>query len=259
MFKTVDVSKLQLDSVRSGRSGMKMGNLQMSDGSRITIQTPVMNIAWNTEVRRQEDSGNVSCKLALSFNGMDANDPNDDVANFYKFLEEMDKKVVELVVQKKSELWTKNMDAKKIEGVYHPSIKSSNNEKYAPTFQAKVWTTETNPEADEVNDQFSMDISVYKPNREKIDSSYLKGRCMAAAIVQASYVWVSPMMVGLTWSVKSVVVKPRVEESEFQFQDLDKFGDLDDEPVAKKSRVESPVSFGSDHSSDVDGLENEEL
>lgn len=229
-FPDVDFSALKFDGIRPGKNGMKFASLVGANGRRLICETPAMTIPWNTEIRKNEENGQCSSKIALSFQGM-GDDPTDDgkLRRFYNFLNGVDKRVKELAVQNKGELWQKHMDEGKIEAYFQNSVKASTNDKYPPTFQGKIPLQEgKNPSSDDVNEAMDMKITVFRKDKTPVSSKELKGGCLASVIAEASYVWCTPMMFGISWVVKFVLVEPKATETEFQFTDIEDFSDIKD-------------------------------
>ena len=224
-FSSFNFGGMKINGTKSGMSGMKFGNLQDAHGDRVRIETPAMRIAWNTEPRTPKDQpdGNISAKLALSFKGMES-EGGERMKLFFEFLTKMDQRVLELVKTQKGELWSKNMTDAKIESVYQFSIKEANDPKYAPTFTGKIRLEDNpHPESDAPRDLKTMKMNVFDSSKKPVSPFECKGGCMAMAILEASYVWCSPGMVGITWTVQSVLVKPKKHEDAFQFTELDEF------------------------------------
>ena len=241
-FSSFNFGGVKINGTKAGMSGMKFGNLQDAHGERIRVETPVMKIAWNAEPRTPKDQpdGNISAKLALSFAGKDS-EGGEKVKSFHDFLKNMDARVLELVKAQKAELWTKNIDNNKIDGVYVTSIKEPSDEKYSPTFTAKIPLEDNpNPESGEPKDLKIMKMNVFNTSKKPISPTECRAGCMASAIVEASYIWCSPAMVGVTWTVKHVLVKPKKHEEEFQFTDMDEFeGDNDSDEENTSSAASS--------------------
>lgn len=224
-FDSFNFEGLKINGTKAGMSGMKFGNLQNAQGDRVRIETPAMKIAWNAEPRTPKDQpdGNISAKLALSFKGMDS-DGGERMKSFHNFLSKMDQRVLDLVKAQKGELWTKNITDAKIDSVYVHSIKEPSDPKYAPTFTGKIRLEDNpSPESGEPKDLKIMKMHVFNTSKKAISPLECKAQCMASAILEASYVWCSPGMVGVTWTVQSVLVKPKKHEEEFQFSAMDEF------------------------------------
>ena len=143
------------------------------------------------------------------------------------------------------------MDEGKIEAFFQSSVKPSSNDKYPPTFQGKIPLQEgKNPLSEDVNEAMEMKIVVFKKDKTPISPAELKKGCLASVIAEASYVWCTPMMIGISWVVKFVLVEPKPREDVFQFTDMDDFGgaslaedtkdgDGDDDTEKKRKRTAS--------------------
>ena len=267
-FPDVDFSALKLDGIRPGKSGMKFASLVGANGRRLVAETPAMTIPWNTEIRKNEENGQCSSKIALSFAGMSDDEAEDGkLRRFFNFLNGVDKRVKELAVENKAELWQKSMDASKIDAVFQASVKPSTNDKYPPTFQAKIPLQEgKNPASEDVNEAMDMKIIVFRKDKTPVSSSELKKGCLASVIAEASYVWCTPMMIGISWIVKFVLVEPKTKEEDFQFTDIEEFEDVATESSGPKRKRSSSAEDEDedededegDDQGDVDDEEEEE-
>ena len=260
-FPDVDFSSLKFDGIRLGKNGMKFASLVGSGGRRLVAESPAMKIPWNTEIRKNEENGQCYAKIALSFQGMSDDEADDGkLRRFFNFLGGVDKRVKELAVEHRADLWQKNMDAGKIDAVYQNSVKPSTNDKYPPTFQGKIPLQEgKNPASEDVNEAMDMNIVVFRKDKTSVSPSELKGGCLASVIAEASYVWCTPMMIGISWIVKFVLVEPKAKEADFQFTDMDDFADInegDSESSEKKRKRSASSEEGSE---DDDGEDEEEF
>lgn len=258
-FPDVDLSAIKFDGIRPGKNGMKFASLVGGNGRRLVAETPAMKIPWNTEIRKSEETGQCSAKIALSFQGMSDDEADDGkLRRFFNFLNGVDKRVKELAVQNKSELWQKTMDAGKIEAYFQSSVKASTNDKYPPTFQGKIPLQEgKNPSSEDANEAMDMKIVVFRKDKTPVSPKELKGGCLASVIAEASYVWCTPMMIGISWVVKFVLVEPKPSETEFQFTDMDDFADVKDEPSDNKRKRESDDDDDDENVGGDDDSENE--
>ena len=259
-FPDVNFSALKLDGIRPGKSGMKFASLVGASGRRLVAETPAMTIPWNTEIRKNEENGQCSSKIALSFAGMSDDEAEDGkLRRFFNFLNQVDKRVKELAVENKAELWQKSMDASKIDAVFQSSVKPSTNDKYPPTFQGKIPLQEgKNPASEDVNEAMDMKIVVFRKDKTPVSSSELKKGCLASVIAEASYVWCTPMMIGISWIVKFVLVEPKTKEEEFQFTDMEEFEDVATESSGPKRKRSEDEDEGEDQDDVDDEEENEE-
>lgn len=259
-FPDVDFSGIMFDGIRPGKNGMKFASLVGGNGRRLVCETPAMTIPWNMEIRKSEETGQCSSKIALSFQGMGDDEADDGkLRRFFNFLNGVDKRVKELAVQNKSELWQKSMDAAKIEAYFQSSVKGSANDKYPPTFQGKIPLQEwKNPSSDDVNEAMDMKIVVFRKDKTPVSPKELKGGCLASVIAEASYVWCTPMMSGISWIVNFVLVEPKASESEFQFTDMDDFSDVKDTNNTKDDDSDSSANKRKRESSGENEEESEE-
>lgn len=241
-FPDVDFSSIKLEGIRPGKNGMKFASLVGASGRRLVAETPAMTIPWDTKIRMNEESGQSSAKIALSFQGMGDSADDGKLRRFFNFLNGVDQRVKELALESKGELWQKSMDMGKIDAVFQSSVKPSTNDKYPPTFQGKIPLEEGDkPSSDDVNEAMRMKIVVFRKDKSPVSSSELKGGCLASVIAEASYVWCTPMMIGISWIVKFVLVEPKAKENEFQFTDMDDFtGPSGEEDGDTKKRKRSP-------------------
>ncbi|CAM9104500.1 unnamed protein product [Ectocarpus sp. 12 AP-2014] len=231
-FPDVEFSAIKFDGIRPGKAGMKFATLVGGNGRRLVVDTPAMYIPWNTEIRKNEETGQCSSKIALSFQGMGDDEADDGkLRRFFNFLNGVDGRVKELAAQHKSELWPKkkDVDDSKIQDCFQLSVKSSANNKYPPTFQGKIPLQEgKNPSSEDVNEAMDMKVIVFRKDKTPVSPKELKGGCLASVIAEASYVWCTPMMMGISWIVKFVLVEPKASETQFQFTDMDDFSDVED-------------------------------
>ncbi|CAM9688143.1 unnamed protein product, partial [Ectocarpus fasciculatus] len=224
-FASFDFEGVRMEGTTAGMSGVRFGYLEDARGDRIRVETPAMRIAWNAEPRTPKDipDASIGAKLALSFGGMDS-EGGERTRAFHDFLSRMDERVLALVKEKKGALWAKAMPDAKIDSVYAPSVKEPSDPRYDPTFAAKIPLEDNpSPASDSPRDLKTMKISVFNTAKKAISPTECKAGCLASAIVEASYVWCAPGMVGVTRTVRAVLVKPRKLEESFQFTDMKGF------------------------------------
>jgi len=260
VYDTVDISSLKLAPPRASKASAacKTAYIQDGSGSRLSIQTPVMRLPWDITPKQMDEGSDVKASLSMSFAGDD-----EDVVKFKEFLFKFDQKIKELSKNMSGTLGKKS-EAKVIDANFKDSVKESASGDWPATFQAKVWLTCKDGGNPKCVDDFTMDLSVYNMNGEKIEKDQLKKGCPAAAVIQPSYVWCSTMGIGITWVAKQCVVKPTATE-EFAFKldsRFDKYRE-EEEPVAKKAKVETKTESEEEEeessSSMGDPLENEEF
>jgi len=87
-FSDVDLSLLKLAPAKANKSspGFKSSYVQYKSGERLNIQTPVMKLPWDIKPKQMDEGSNVSAQLALSFTGIDPDDPECDLNKFMLFM-----------------------------------------------------------------------------------------------------------------------------------------------------------------------------
>ena len=266
VYDTVNISTIKLAPPRASKASAscKTAYIQDASGSRISIQTPVMRLPWDTTPKQMDEGSAVNASLSMSFAGDD-----EDVVGFKKFLFDFDQKVKELA-KDMSGVLGKKADAKVIDANFKDSVKESSSGDWPSTFQAKVWLKLVDGGNPKCVDDFTMDLVVYNMNGEKIGNDQLKKGCPAAAVIQPSYVWCSTMGVGITWVAKQCIVKPAALQQECAFNlnsgGFDKYRDEAPEPSAKRAKVETRDEVESESDDESvnsslggDPLENEEF
>ncbi|CAM9668789.1 unnamed protein product, partial [Phaeothamnion confervicola] len=132
VFSEIDVSSITFTAPKPSKSGGKILNPEMS-GGRPTFQTPLMPLAWTTNIRRNEENGGLSCKLPLSFKGT-----NPETLAFKEWIKSIDDLVLEAAIKNRSAWFPKNVDENKVRAYFFSSVKQPSDEKYAETFQPKI-------------------------------------------------------------------------------------------------------------------------
>jgi hypothetical protein len=212
LFNKVDVNQITFTAPKPSKSGGKILNPEYM-GVRPTFQTPLMPLAWTTNVRRNEDSGSVACKLALSFKNTD-----EDSTAFMAWQKSIDELVLEAALKNRATWFPKNVDENKVRAYFFPSVKTASDDKYADTFQPKIALKEVDPTADDINAQYAMDVKVFSgEDKSVLPSSALTGGSLCSAIVEFSYIWISATMFGSTFTCRQVLAFPREELNEFAF------------------------------------------
>jgi len=239
-FSDVDLSLLKLAPAKANKSspGFKSSYVQYKSGERLNIQTPVMKLPWDIKPKQMDEGSNVSAQLALSFTGIDPDDPECDLNKFMLFMKAFDARVKELVIAMDGGLGKKS-EAKVLDANFKDSIRESSTGNYPPTIQPKIWLRCKEGGSSKCVDDHEMDIAVYNMEQQMIEPDNLAKGCMAAAIIEANTAWCSSMGVGVTWVAKQVVVKPIAKE-EFAFKLDEKYEVLrSGENSKKRPRPES--------------------
>jgi len=231
VFDTVNIDELTLAEPKASRASASCKTAYIQyHGQKLRIQTPVMTTPWDLKIKQMDPSSNATCNMSLSF-ATETSDP--EAKAFREFLNKFDEKVKSLIAEKASS-FGKKAEKKSLDNNFKESVKVS--DKYPAVFSPKVWLSLKNEGGSMKDvDQVSMDMKVFDMNCEPIDFSLVTKGCPAALIVTPSYVWVSSLGVGITWSASECICKPIVEE-ECGFKmgsNFDKF---------KRSRTEDDLS-----------------
>ena len=213
MFSKIDVNQITFTAPKPSKSGGKILNPEYQ-GARPTFQTPLMPLAWTTSVRRNEDSGSVACKLALSFK----NASDSESMEFMAWQKSVDELVLKAALENRATWFPKNVDENKVRAYFFPSVKAASDEKYADTFQPKIAIKEVDPSAEDINAQYAMDVKVFSgEDKSPLPTSALTGGSLCSAIVEFSYIWISATMFGATFTCRQILAFPREELNEFAF------------------------------------------
>ena len=246
LFDTFDISTLTLSPPKASKmaAGCKTAYIQAGVGKKIAIQTPLMTLPWDIVPRKLDENANVSANLSLSFVGIDENDPENELLRFKKFLLDFDIKIKTLIEQMDGALGKKS-ESKVLDANFKDTIKESNTGEYPPTIQPKIWLITKAGGSSKCVDDHIMEIQVFNIEGHEISDKELKKNCPAAAIIIPNYVWCSTLGVGITWSVKQVVIQPQLDEQFSNFKLGPMFDNLKNDDNAKRAKYNN------------DGYENE--
>lgn len=226
--KNFNVDKIKYSEVKVMKSGAKSVYVNYS-GSKINIQTPVLNIPYGVndnmqfikdDPKRKDEAPKYD--ITLSFKGMDEN-PKMKV--FHDKMKELEQKVLDDAFANRIAWFKNNFDGNKstVSNMFKRIIKRDKNkdtgdyaDKYPPTFKAKI-------PFDDREDKFDFDS--YDMDNNEIDFkdyvSNLKGG-KAQFIIQLNGIWFSAGMFGCSWKVVSVRKMKPLNTTKFTFvQDSD--------------------------------------
>ena len=127
------------DELNCKSISVKNNNIFFNNKS-IAIQTPKMRLPWNISCQQYDFKDKYS--ITLSFKGME-ND--DELLQFYKNIQEIDKFILKYIIKNKLELFNKEINSELIKKSYMPLIKVSvdketlkPNNKYPPTIKINL-------------------------------------------------------------------------------------------------------------------------
>jgi hypothetical protein len=207
--KNFNVDKIKYSEVKVMKSGAKSVYVNYS-GSKINIQTPVLNIPYGVNDNMQFIKDDPKRKdeppkydITLSFKGMDE---NPKMKLFHDKMKELEQKVLDDAFANRIAWFKNNFDGNKstVSNMFSRIIKRDKDkdtgdyaDKYPPTFKAKF-------PYDTREDKFDFDS--YDMDNNEINFkdyvSNLKGG-RAQFIIQLNGIWFSAGMFGCSWKVVS--------------------------------------------------------
>ena len=193
------------------------------------LQLPRMSIPWNTMVKTGLNNGPPNCKLALKFNSFkDSLDgPHGLLADLLDALDDM---AIEYIVKNKQALFgNKPKSEAVIRETFTRSIKEDLNQKYTPTFSAKVEFDRRqehkrarldNP--DDLSHSHAMRIGCFtREGQPLVAEDVLTKDSEIQAVVAPRHIWVTASGMGITYNAsRCVVLKTGGTQTNFDF-DLD--------------------------------------
>ena len=193
------------------------------------LQFPRMSIPWDTGVKTGLNNGPPNCKLALKFNGFKDNleGPHKKLATL---LDQLDDMAIKYIVENKKTLFgNKTKSEAVIRETFTRSVKEDLNNKYNPTFSAKVDFDKRrdnkrarldNP--DDLSASHVMQIGCYTREGESlVPEDVLSKDSEIQAVIAPRHIWVTANGMGITYNASRCVVhKTAGGQTNFDF-DLD--------------------------------------
>jgi len=251
--KQFNVEKIKYSEMKVMKSGAKSVYVNYM-GSKINIQTPVLNIPYGVNDNSQfikEDSRKDEVQkfdITVSFKGIEE---NPKIKLFHDKLIELENKIMEDAFVNRVAWFKNNFEGNKgtVSNMFSRIIRRDKDkdtgmyaDKYPPTFKAKI-------PYNSVEDRF--DLDTYDMDNNEIDFkeyvSNLKGG-KAQFIIQLNGIWFSAGMFGCSWKIVSGKFQ-KVNSSKLTFvkdsddencDDDDDDIDVDTEVVSKQLQKASP-------------------
>ena len=190
------------------------------------LQFPRMSIPWDTGVKTGLNNGPPNCKLALKFNAFKDNlqGPHQKLATL---LDQLDDMAIKYIVDNKKTLFgNKTKSEAVIRETFTRSIKEDLNNKYNPTFSAKVdfdkRRDNKRARTDDLSATHVMQIGCYTREGESlVPEDVLSKDSEIQAVVAPRHIWVTANGMGITYNASRCVVhKTAGGQTNFDF-DLD--------------------------------------
>ena len=207
--KNLDINKIKYSELKVMKSGAKSVYVNYS-GSKINIQTPVMNIPYGVndnqkfikdDPKRKDEPPKYD--ITVSFKGIDE---NPKVKVFHDKMKELEEKIIDDAFANRLAWFKNNYGGNKdtVSNMFSNIIKHDKDKetgevvnKYPPTFKAKI---PYNP----LESKFEFDS--YDMDNKEVDFteyvSNLKGG-RAQFIIQLNGIWFSAGMFGCSWKIVS--------------------------------------------------------
>jgi hypothetical protein len=208
-YADLDPAMFQIEKPEKMRNGM--GYLAKVVGPK--VQTPVSRVPWDTKVDASQ--GRPQCKVALSLNK-----DNKDHMTFVKLLDKIDQKFLDVVKSNKQELFGKKVSDELVQESFYPSAKPSKDDKYGPTFQAKVPFVEKDygpdstdePDAkrariDGPDSGYRLDVDCCDRDKNHVHAeTALSKSNKVALLVTPKQIWCINGRSGVTWQTSAALV-----------------------------------------------------
>lgn len=207
LYKKFDASMLTCGELTKNKSGGNQVSLMYGGNrQRIVLQTPQLATPFGVS-EYVPDNGPIKYSLDASFKGIDT---DKRLAAFFKTINQIDERMIDLAVENSTTWFGKNMSKKVVEELYRPLIKPSKQpEKYAPTIKFKIR-----------NDP-SQSIEVFDTNRDHFDMREFQSGSTVKCIADFAPVWFVNKQFGLTMTlIQMEIVSPPIGRLQgFAFQE----------------------------------------
>ena len=241
--KELNMKKITTSELKSLGNGAKIMYINYSEApnsSPIILQTPTMQLLWDSSYFSDNDEGNgkISCKL--NFKGYES---DNDIKTFKDKMVEFDNYLINLAVSNSKKWFSgKTLSKDTIEQLYTPMVKYSMdtetgeiNKQYAPSFAFKIAKRKNNYNCKVFNEQREL------MNINKIDDddyidilNVLKKGTPITSLLVCNGLWFAGGKFGCTWKaeqIKTQMVNMATLDN-YAFRDNDDDGDEDEEFIS---------------------------
>lgn len=221
------------------------------------LQFPRMQIPWNTAVKTGLNNGPPACKLALKFNSF-KDSLEGSQGRLAALLDNLDDMAVDYIVKNKKALFgNKAKSEAVIRETFTRSVKEDPNQKYTPTFSAKLdfdrrqdtkRVRMDNP--DDLSHSHVMRIGCFtRDGKPLVAEEVLAKDSEIQPIVTPRHIWVTANGMGITYNASRCVVhKTGGTQTNFDF-DLD---EIEPEQEGDGVVVTGPPTTDGDEDEDAD-------
>lgn len=222
--------------------------------SKLVIQVPKMSMPYNMNCYKGP-SGDQPPKYNINLSFKNKNSDS-NVNDFYKFLENLDRKMIESGKENSlSWLSKKNLSNDVVEALYKPLLRHSKDKntgepdgKWPSTFEVKIPHYEG-----------KFTCEVYDTDKKLVPSDkleeYLVKGSEVSSLIQCTSVWIAGGKFGCSWKIIQMKVEPPKNPLKgYAFLD----SDSDDEPVNKSVSASNVVNDSDDSDSEIDVSDSDE-
>lgn len=186
-----DANNITLSGLRKNAKGGKMLYVNVTGGSKVFFELPVLRAPFGLSSFTDKDSGNVSYSLDVSLEDQDIIAKVRDIETL--IIDHVTKNSEELLGRKYSEEVIK-------EALFKSCIRESKDGKYAPTLKLKV-----------MHRDGVFSVKAYDASKQLTELDTLQKGQRVKTIVDLNQVWIIDNKFGLSIRLKQVLMLPTTE------------------------------------------------
>jgi len=208
--KEVELSQIKFGEIKKHSKGGMFVNVSYgTEGSKLTIQTPVLRIPFKVE--RKVDEFNPAAEPQVNFSvSLDNIDNDPQIKAFVDMVRGVDEQVKKYAVSNAGTFFPGKIPSPEIISFqYRSAIKEPKDPKWAPTMRFKVYSRSGKPS-----------VSITEGD-EQLDIDSLSQNSKVVCLVVPSSLWFVGGQFGLTWALNSCkIIEQGVSGSKPQFRDV---------------------------------------
>lgn len=194
-----DANNITLSGLRKNAKGGKMLYVNVTGGSKVFFELPVLRAPFGLSSYTDQASGNVSYSLDVSLEDQETISKIRDIENL--IVDHVSKNSEELLGRKYSEEVIK-------QALFKSCIRESKDGKYAPTLKLKVMHRDS---------VFS--VKAYDASKQPTEIDTLQKGQRVKTIIDLNQVWIIDNKFGLSVRLKQVLMLPTTELTGCAFSD----------------------------------------